>query len=70
VDADLDTLATALYVTTDDLLTAHPTRVPPRPAVGNRTEDQRRRAADSAERHAHAAVRLAERRKGVWQAIT
>ncbi len=34
MDADLDTLATALYVTTDDLLTAHPTRVPPRPAVG------------------------------------
>jgi hypothetical protein len=34
VDADLGTLATALYVTTDDLLTAHPTRVPPRPAVG------------------------------------
>jgi hypothetical protein len=34
VDADLDTLATALYVTTDDLLRAHPGRVPPRPAVG------------------------------------
>jgi hypothetical protein len=28
------TLATALYVTTDDLLRAHPGRVPPRPAVG------------------------------------
>ncbi len=25
MDTDLDTLATALYVTTDDLLTAHPT---------------------------------------------
>lgn len=34
MDADLDTLATALYVTTDDLLAAHPWRVPPRPAVG------------------------------------
>lgn len=34
MDADLDTLATALYVTTDDLLLAHPERVPPRPRVG------------------------------------
>jgi hypothetical protein len=34
VDADLDTLATALYVTTDDLLRAHPERVPARPKVG------------------------------------
>ena len=34
MDADLDTLATALYVTTDDLLVAHPERVPPRPRVG------------------------------------
>jgi hypothetical protein len=34
MDADLDTLATALYVTTDDLLVAHPERVPARPAVG------------------------------------
>jgi hypothetical protein len=34
VDADLDTLATALYVTTGDLLIAHPERVPPRPRVG------------------------------------
>jgi hypothetical protein len=34
VDADLDTLATALYVTTDDLLAAHPERVPVRPRVG------------------------------------
>jgi hypothetical protein len=34
VDADLDTLATALYVTTDDLLIAHPERVPARPKVG------------------------------------
>ena len=35
MDADLDTLATALYVTTDDLLRAHPERVPVRPRVGS-----------------------------------
>ncbi len=34
MDADLDTLATALYVRTDDLLKTHPQRVPWRPAVG------------------------------------
>jgi len=34
VDADLDTLATALYVKTDDLLKSHPERVPARPRVG------------------------------------
>jgi len=34
VDTDLDTLATALYVTTDDLLRAHPERVPARPKIG------------------------------------
>lgn len=34
MDTDLDTLATALYVTTDDLLAAHPERVPARPRVG------------------------------------
>lgn len=34
MDTDLDTLATALYVTTDDLLKAFPERVPPRPKVG------------------------------------
>jgi hypothetical protein len=34
VDADLDTLATALYVRVDDLLRSHPDRVPPRPRVG------------------------------------
>lgn len=34
MDADLDTLATALYVTIDDLLTAHPERVPARPKIG------------------------------------
>jgi hypothetical protein len=34
VDTDLDTLATALYATCDDLLKAHPERVPARPAVG------------------------------------
>jgi hypothetical protein len=34
VDADLDTLATALYVRTDDLLKAAPERVPWRPKVG------------------------------------
>jgi hypothetical protein len=34
VDADLDTLATALYVRTDDLLKACPDRAPWRPRVG------------------------------------
>jgi hypothetical protein len=34
VDADLDTLATALYVRTDDLLKAFPDRAPARPRVG------------------------------------
>lgn len=34
VDTDLDTLATALYVVTDDLLTSHSDRLPPRPQVG------------------------------------
>jgi hypothetical protein len=34
VDADLDTLATALYVRTDDLLKASPHRAPARPRVG------------------------------------
>ncbi|MGC5583757.1 IS982 family transposase [Ornithinimicrobium sp. W1665] len=34
MDTDLDTLATALYVTVDDLLLAHPERVPARPVVG------------------------------------
>lgn len=34
MDADLDTLATALYVSTDDLLMLTPERVPWRPAVG------------------------------------
>jgi hypothetical protein len=34
VDADLDTLATALYVRADDLLKASPERVPWRPATG------------------------------------
>ena len=34
MDTDLDTLATALYVTTDDLLPAHPEQVPDRPEVG------------------------------------
>ena len=34
VDADLDTLATALYARTDDLLKSHPERVPYRPQVG------------------------------------
>ena len=36
MDTDLDTLATALYVTTDDLLRAHPERVPARPKIGLR----------------------------------
>ena len=34
VDADLDTLATALYVRTDDLLKASPERAPWRPTIG------------------------------------
>ncbi len=34
MDADLDTLATALYVRTDDLLKAAPERAPWRPKVG------------------------------------
>jgi Transposase DDE domain len=34
VDADLDTLAIALYVTTDDLLRSAPQRTPWRPAIG------------------------------------
>lgn len=34
VDTDLDTLATAIYVSTDDLLKARPELVPWRPAVG------------------------------------
>lgn len=34
MDADLDTLATALYVTTDDLLRDHPDRLPARPRIG------------------------------------
>ena len=34
MNPDLDTLATALYVTADDLLVAHPEWAPPRPVVG------------------------------------
>ena len=34
MDADLDTLATALHIRTDDLLKASPERTPVRPAVG------------------------------------
>ena len=34
MDADLDTLATALYVRTDDLLKAAPQQAPWRPKVG------------------------------------
>jgi len=34
VDTDLDTLATALYVTADDLLKTHPEQLPERPVVG------------------------------------
>jgi len=34
VDAELDTLATALYVRTDDLLKLYPEQVPYRPQVG------------------------------------
>jgi len=38
VDADLDTLATALYVKTDDLLKTFPQWVPARPRVGFATK--------------------------------
>lgn len=38
MDADLDTLATALYVKTDDLLRVHPERLPARPKVGLKPE--------------------------------
>lgn len=34
MDADLDTLATALYCTVDDLLKSFPERAPWRPEVG------------------------------------
>ena len=34
MDADLDTLATALYVTADDLLKSFPEHLPWRPTVG------------------------------------
>lgn len=34
MDTDLETLTTALYVTVDDLLIAHPHLAPPRPRVG------------------------------------
>lgn len=34
VDHDLNTLATALYVTTDDFINTHPHLVPDRPEVG------------------------------------
>lgn len=34
MDADLDTLATALYVTIDDLLHMAPQRAPWRPEIG------------------------------------
>lgn len=34
MDTNLDTLATALYVTCDDLMTRFPEQLPPRPAVG------------------------------------
>lgn len=38
MDADLDTLATALYVSADDLLREHPEQGPLRPVVGLRPE--------------------------------
>lgn len=34
MDANLDTLATAFHVAADDLLKAHPERVPYRPRIG------------------------------------
>jgi hypothetical protein len=36
MDTDLDTLATALYVTCDDLIAAHPEQAPSRPRIGIR----------------------------------
>ena len=36
MDADLDTLATALYVRVDDLLKTYPERAPWRPRSGSR----------------------------------
>ena len=45
MDADLDTLATALYVITDDVLRDHPERRPAASARWDRAEAQRRRAA-------------------------
>lgn len=33
MDADLDSLATGLYVTVDDVLRSHPQRVPARPVI-------------------------------------
>lgn len=39
VDADLDTLATALYARTDELLKSAPERLAWRPAVGYRPAD-------------------------------
>ena len=44
VDTDLDTLATAIYVSTDDLLKARPELAPWRPAVGMKPPGQRRGA--------------------------
>lgn len=41
MDADLDTLATALYVRTDDLLKMAPQRRPWRPPVGIFTSEAR-----------------------------
>ncbi len=46
MDAGLDTLATALYVTCDDLLKAHPERVAPRPAGAFLHPHRRRRNGD------------------------
>ena len=43
MDADLDTLAAALYVRTDDLLNDSPQRIPWRPRGRDRTDDPRRR---------------------------
>ena len=44
MDADLDTLATALSVRTDDLLKASPDRAPARPCGRDTAADHRRRA--------------------------
>ena len=47
MDADLDTLATALYARVDDVLKDHPELVPWRPKVGIAPKAVRCRAVDA-----------------------